>query len=955
MYPFKKIESKWSVKWQKSKLYEPNLKTAKKPYYNLMMFPYPSAEGLHVGNMYAFVGSDIHGRFKRMNGFDVFEPIGLDGFGIHSENYAMKIGAHPTTQAKRSEKNFYRQLQAIGSGFAWDEHLETYDPEYYKWTQWVFIQMFKRGLAYRKKALVNWCPSCQTVLADEQVINGKCERCGTETFKKDLEQWFFKITKYADRLLKNLDNIDWSERIKIAQRNWIGKSEGALIKFEIRGPNFGQLEVFTTRPDTLFGATYLVLAPEHKIIENLKIKIENWDAVQKYILRAKKKSEADRTAEGGQVFGVELAGIKVINPANGMEIPVYVADYVIGSYGTGAVMAVPAHDQRDFEFAKKFSLPIKPVINISATRDDAKHIQEFEPKRKIVAVVENGKGELLTLNWGPKLGGRLFIGGTIEQGEFPLETAKREILEETGFYDLEHIHTGEETFRYRYFAYSKNKAFEADTNFVHFKLRSDMKKDTRLEKTERGNFEVQWISPQKADAEITENLHRYALEKFIMGRAYVGEGWLFNSGKFDGMDSEEAKWKITEFVKGERKTNFRLRDWLISRQRYWGPPIPMINCDDCGWQPVPDKDLPVKLPFVKDFRPTGSGVSPLASVKSFYKVKCPKCGKGARRETDVSDTFLDSSWYFFRYIDTKNKKAAFDKKIAKKWLPAEMYIGGAEHAVLHLLYTRFVTMVFNDMGLIDFDEPFKKFRAHGLLIKEGMKMSKSKGNVVNPDEYIKKFGADTLRAYLMFLGPFQQGGDWRDEGIMGIVRFLNRVYSAGSEFAAMKRSKKENVSDWMHAHIKSVTEDITNLSYNTCISEMMIAFKRIEEGEDKNPADFEALLKLLAPFAPHIAEELWAKLGHNPSTRAKHGAGRSKSIHLETWPKFDASKFQAKTFELIIQINGRVRGKTTAKFGLAEAEAKELAMKEPNFSQYIAGNNIKKVIFVPNKLINFVI
>ena len=752
-YDFKKIEKKWTSVWLKDKVYEPfdlaqgkpdldlpriGRGKPKNPFYNLMMFPYLSAEGLHVGNVYAFVGADIYGRKKRMEGFDIFEPIGLDGFGIHSENYALKTGKHPKEQAKISKKNFYRQLNMIGNGFSWDERLETYDPEYYKWTQWIFVQMFKNGLAYRKKSSVNWCPKCLTVLADEQVLGGECERCGTKVVKKELEQWFFKITDYAERLLSDLDKIDWSERVKIAQKNWIGKSEGALIKFKIMGSKFsaGELEVFTTRPDTLFGCTYVVVSPEHPLIQEYEnaprpkeeLGITNFEEVKKYAGEAKKKTSEERISEGREKTGIELKGIKAVNPANKEEIPVWVADYVLAGYGTGAIMAVPAHDERDREFAEKFNLPISNA---------------------------------------------------------PLA------------------------------------------------------------------------------------------------------------------DKEE----VIKKVEGRVQINYHLRDWLISRQRYWGPPIPMIFCKKCDWQPVPEKDLPVLLPDIKNFNPTGTNKSPLATVEEFIKTKCPKCGGEARRETDVSDTFLDSAWYFFRYPDVKNKKEPFSKKTIKKWLPVDMYTGGAEHAVLHLLYTRFITKVFHDWGLIDFDEPFKKFRAHGLLIKDGAKMSKSKGNVVNPDEYIKKFGADVLRMYLMFLGPFAEGGDFRDESIAGIDRFLNRVWNLWQKIKDENDSKVSETI--LHQSIKKVGEDIEKLHYNTAISQLMILLSGLEKGCGEK--SFKTFLKLLAPFAPFITEELW---------------GGKTSIHKSEWPEYDEKKTKEEIKTIIVQINGKVRDKFEAANDISEDDIK---------------------------------
>jgi leucyl-tRNA synthetase len=834
-YNPRKIETKWRKIWKQKGVYEPDLKRAKKPFYNLMMFPYPSAEGLHVGNMYAFTGSDIYGRFKRMRGYDVFEPIGLDGFGIHSENYAIRAGVHPTKQAKISEKRFYKQLEMIGNGFAWKEKLETYDPNYYKWTQWIFVKMFKNGLAYRKKAEVNWCPSCKTVLADEQVINGKCERCSTEVVKRELEQWFFRITKYAERLLRNLEKIDWSERVKIAQREWIGKSEGATIKFEVKSPKSkvksqkskvkSFLEVFTTRPDTLFGATYMVLAPEHSIIKNLKLKIKNYDKIKKYVERAKKKTGLERLTEDKQKTGVELKEIKAVNPATKKEIPIFVADYVLMAYGAGAIMAVPSHDSRDWDFAEKYGLAKRQVI--------------VPPSRS--------------------------------------------------------------------------------------KLKTQSSK---------------------------------------LKEAYEGEGILINSGKFNGMDSEKAKWAITKFVGGKKTVQYHLRDWLISRQRYWGPPIPMIYCEECGWQSAPENQLPVKLPFVKDFRPKGTAESPLATVKSFYETKCPACDKKARRETDVSDTFLDSAWYYLGYLmKSGNWKLGFGNsafaKLTRRWLPVNLYTGGAEHSVLHLLYVRFLAMALYDMGLLHFEEPFPKFRAHGLLIKEGAKMSKSKGNVVTPDEYIKRFGADILRMYLMFLAPFEQGGDFRDAGIIGIKRFLERIWrfyaDAKQRISANPQIKEKKFVDsdkfvdlnrLIHKTIKKVTEDIEDLRFNTAISALMILFNELEKQTQLSIVNGQLFLKLLAPFAPHLSEELW----HQHQSASTHSA----SIHLEKWPKYDPKVIAERTFELIIQVNGKVRGRLIAPVGITKKEAAALASEIEVVKKYLA-TEPKNIIFVPNKLINFVV
>ncbi|PIS17191.1 MAG: leucine--tRNA ligase [Candidatus Nealsonbacteria bacterium CG09_land_8_20_14_0_10_42_14] len=818
-YNPQEIEKKWRTYWEKNKVFQVDLSKAKKPYYNLMMFPYPSAEGLHVGNVYAFTGSDIHGRFRRMQGYDVFEPIGFDAFGIHSENFAIKKGIHPKVLIKKNTDNFREQLKSLGCLFDWRYEVDTTKPDYYRWTQWLFLQLYKADLAYRKKAPVDWCPSCKTVLADEQVISGRCERCDSEVIQKQTEQWFFKITKYAEKLLKNLDWIDWSERTKLSQKNWIGKSEGADIDFGIDGFN-EEIKVFTTRPDTLFGATFMVLSPEHPLAEKIT-KEENKVNVEKYREEARKKSDLERTELAKEKTGV-FTGSYAINPVNNSKIPIWIADYVLVSYGYGAIMAVPAHDQRDFDFAKKYDLPIIEVISVDG--------------------------------------------------------------------------------------------------------------QTRA-----------------------------------LSEAYIGEGILINSGKFNEIESKKAKWEITKFVKGKKTINYHLRDWLISRQRYWGPPIPIIYCQKCGIVPVPEKDLPVLLPYVKNFRPTGTGESPLASVENFVKTKCPKCNGPAKRETDVSDTFLDSSWYYLRYPSVGEKNSVLEienckleipwnQQITRRWLPVDMYIGGQEHAVLHLMYTRFITMVLKDLGLINFEEPFRKFRAHGLLTKGGAKMSKSKGNVVNPDDYYKKYGADTLRMYLMFIGPFEQGGDWQDRGVIGIARFLEKVWRLQKKVENGIQSKKLDIS--VNKTIKKVTEDLENLQYNTAISALMILTNEMA-GEEKLPASrYQTLITMLAPFAPYISEELWHQLAERSEGSRRDLSlrlGNKNSAHNQQWPKYDPKLIKEEKITLIVQINGKVRDKIEVACGISEKEARELTLNREKVKKHILGKEVKKVIFVKGKLINIVV
>ncbi|MBI2616686.1 leucine--tRNA ligase [Candidatus Gottesmanbacteria bacterium] len=823
-------ESKWQEKWQKEKVYQPDIKKAPKPFYNLMMFPYPSAEGLHVGNMYAFTGADIYGRFMRMKGLGVFEPIGLDGFGIHSENYAIKIGKHPAQQAKVSQQNFYRQLTSIGNGFAWESKLETYDPAYYKWTQWIFIQLFKRGLAYRKKSPVNFCPSCKTVLSDEQVIEGRCERCKSVVEKREMEQWYFRITAYADRLLKDLETLNWTNKVKVAQRNWIGKTEGLLEDWQIDGMDV-KLTTFTTWPHTSWGSTFIVISPEHPIISTL-VKGTSYEKGAKEfckIVISENKKDPQAAIKDKKGYFI---GRFAINHLTGWKMKIFIANFAVMEFGTGIVKCNPAHDQKDFEFAKKYDLPIVPVI-----------------------VPKDGK---------------------------PLD-------------------------------------------------------------------------PKKLD------------------HAYIGEGVMEKAGEFTGMPTEKAKGLIADYIinkgNGKKTVTMHLRDWCISRQRYWGPPIPMIYCDACKkWYPVAEEDLPVKLPFIKNYQPTGTGKAPLAQDPDFYHVKCPHCGGQARRETDVSDTFLDSAWYQFRYPSTRcaaSGQVPWDPEITKKWLPVNIYIGGAEHSVLHLLYSRFITMVFHDMGLLDFDEPFTRFYAHGLIIAEGAKMSKSRGNVIIPDSYIKKYGADTLRTYLMFLGPFDHGGDFRDTGIAGMYKFLSRVWRlANSVILNPDTIGTKNLKNTkaMHRCIKEVTEDLENLRYNTAIAHIMEYVNQLTENNP--PADgqitekhIKSLLLLLAPFAPHMTEELWQEIQLTVNSKQKTEKEVFNSIHKYPWPSYDEKFLVEDQTIIVVQINGRLRDSFSIQSPKAalQEEVEKKAKSSAKVQKHLEGKTIRKTVFVPGKLINFVV
>ena len=797
------VERKWQRTWQErgTNLFtDAALAAAKNPYYNLMMFPYPSAEGLHIGNLYAYTGADVNGRYWRLNGKDVFEPIGFDAFGIHSENHALKVGRNPNDLIPENIANFTRMLKRFGGMYDWNHVVNTTHPSYYRWTQWVFLKLFHGGLVERREAPVNWCPSCHTVLANEQVLQGLCERCETPVAQRRLPQWFFKIAQYAERLLDNLDTIDWSEVTKKAQANWIGRSLGAEVDFRAGGE---PIRVFTTRPDTLFGATYLVLAPEHPAVARLTT-AEQSEAVAAYMAEVSARDLVERQKDDKEKTGV-FTGSHAINPVNGAAIPIWVADYVLMDYGTGAIMAVPGHDQRDFEFASAFDLPIVRVIAAAG------------------------------------------------------ETAQTPLAE-----------------------------------------------------------------------------------------AFVGDGVMVNSGRFDGLSVAAGKEAVVRWLADEQgaarpQVNYRLHDWCVSRQRYWGPPIPIVHCDACGAVPVPEAQLPVELPHLEDFRPDDSGIGPLQRAKDWYDTACPSCGAAAHRETDVTDNFLCSGWYFLRYPSTGSGEQALHPALTRKWLPVDSYIGGNEHAVLHLMYARFLTMALHDLGVLDFDEPFTRFRAHGLLISEGRKMSKSRGNVVSPDAVIDRHGADTMRLYLLFLGPYEQGGDWQDKGIQGPRSFLNRLWQTTLE--ADDGAAAPAVERALHKTIKQVTEQTAAQQFNTAIAAMMEYLNVVRAGgRTPRRAEVAPLVILLAPYVPHIAEELHERLGH--ATPIFEGAA---------WPRFDAAKLVAETVEIAVQVNGRVRGRVTAQAGADEAAAITLAEAHDNVARHLAGKTVRKTIFVPDKLLSFVV
>ncbi len=1187
-YDHKKIESKIQREWEKKKLYKVVDNRGKK-FYPLVEFPYPSGAGMHVGHIRSYTAMDIVARKRRMEGYNVLYPIGWDAFGLPTENYAIKTGQKPAVVTKKNTDTFRKQLKSLGFSFDWSREINTTDPKYYKWTQWIFLQLFKKGLAYKAKSYINWCLSCKIGLANEEVVDGKCERCGGNTEKREKEQWMLAITKYADRLHQDLDLVDYPERVKIQQRNWIGKSEGAEIEFKINLPPdplpkeggktvlgtfplgrlggvkgvfgyhttdpkawralqdrvlemrknpteaeeklwqllrknltgyhfrrqhivgrfvvdfvclekslivevdgdihdcqvsedqerteflsengfrvirfrneeitgnlekvrekikeelealpFGEgwsgidsVKVFTTRADTLFGATYLVLAPEHPLVRELGDGIENLGEVLKYVSSARRKSEVERTNEEKEKTGIELKGIKVVNPANSEEIPVWTADYVLPDYGTGAIMAVPAHDERDFTFAKKYNLPVTQVIAEETGQKREKETFKdggagvvFDPKTQLYAV-ERWRDD-----------GRLgFFAGGKEERETAYEAVIREVKEESGFYDFRYVERVKVCYAHYY-----NKAKKENRNVraecVLFILNSSKQNTPQLEKHE--NFEVVWLPAEKileafqqrnadnsydhyivflkagVSRAIELGFDRKSDPKVFYTQPFVGEGILENSGNFTGLKSKDAWPKIVKKVGGKIVTKFKLRDWVFSRQRYWGEPIPLVFCPACakkcgslasaglrkqgfrnfreenaGWIPVPEKDLPVKLPEVKSYKPTDTGESPLVSISKWVNTKCPKCKGPAKRETDTMPNWAGSSWYYLRYTDPKNDKEFASKKNLKYWMAplpdppqrggreskvlpfgediggVDWYNGGMEHTTLHLLYSRFWHKFLYDLKLVPTVEPYRKRTSHGMILGEGgVKMSKSLGNVVNPDDVVKIYGADTLRVYEMFIGPFEDAVAWSTESIIGSRRFIEKVWRIGQKVCqrdslTISLSKslfdmRNHLRKLLHKTIKKVSEDIESMRFNTAISSMMILATEMEsafaQGYGVTREDFKKFLQILAPFASYVTEELYNQLriaNYQLETEGK----KYNSIHASQWPKWDANLIKDDEIKIAVQVNGKVRAEILIETNDSEESVKRKALMDPGVSKYIIDGDVKKVIYVKSRLINIV-
>lgn len=960
-YNPKEIEPKWQKKWEADGIYQVNFDSKKPKFVGFGMFNYPSGAGIHVGHVRNFTIPDVVTRVKRQQGFESYQPVGWDSFGLPAENFAIKTGVAPQESTKNAIKKYHDQYRAMGWAVDWSKEINTTDPEYYKWTQWCFTKLFEHKLAYQQESPQWWCDQCKTVLADEQVIGGKCWRHdGADdpyVTKRNLRQWFFKITEFADEMLEHTDDLDWTQSVRSSQKSWIGRSVGAEVTFAIDGSK-EVVKVFTTRPDTLYGATFLVLAPEHPIVERITTKDQK-DAVTKYANATIRKSDVQRQQDADKEKTGVFTGAYAINPANDEKIPVWIADYVLTGYGTGAIMAVPAHDQRDYEFARMFKLPVLHVIDpvFGEPQGDEVH------KDKIIAIVLNPKtGKVIVLDWGERKerhGGNMLIGGGVEGDEDIVEAAKREITEETGYSDVKFIKQTPMRGHGYFFSNVKNKNYCGHCTGLLFELNSEQKVDLNLDEGEKDKFTVTWVDKAKVATMLHDGIHEAFYRNLMLDECYGGEGQMVNSGGYDGMSSSEVREKIVADLakKGvaEEKVNYKMRDWLISRQRYWGAPIPIIHCEKCGPVAVPEKDLPVVLPEIENYKPTGGNASVLAGVDEWVNTTCPKCDGPGKRETDTMDGYVCSSWYFLRYLDPQNTKAAWDTDQASKWMPIDFYNGG-DHATAHLLYARFFTRFFYKLGLINTPEPFKKMVFNGKIkAHDGSPFSKSKGNGIDPLEVIEQgYGADAIRLYEMFAAPVELDVLWDEQGIPGAYRFINRIWNITQDYLAAKPSDvtadDKVLLTATHKAIKKATDDLEHDRYNTAIAacmELVNAMYKVKEASDMRQNDawrfaIESVLQLVAPFAPHAMEELWHDMGHKDT------------IHVDHWPVWDEAMLVSDTMQIVVQVNGKVRATIEVSADADEAVITKTAQSDENVQKYLQGEP-KKTIYVPNKLVNFVV
>lgn len=937
-YEPKHIEGYWQKTWEEEGIYTVSDSVLDRDnFFALVEFSYPSGN-LHVGHWYAFAVPDIIARFKRMQGYNVLYPMGFDAFGLPAENAAIKLGADPKVWTYEQMDKMRLQLRSMGASFDWNREIVSCDPSYYKWTQWMFNQFLKNDLVYRAVTKVNWCSKDQTILANEQVVDGMCERCGTEVEQRDQEQWMLRITKFADALIDDLDTLNWPHAIKESQKNWIGRSEGSEIDFKVKESDT-KITVFTTRADTLFGVTYVVLAPEHTLVKDLIKEALNTEAISQYITETKKKSELDRQ-QAKEKTGVVIEGVFAINPVNGEEIPVWIADYVLAGYGTGAVMAVPAHDERDFEFAKKYNLPIKMVVIPRIVDEKNPHRKEWPTveKNNVHAVVYNPTDNTyLTLKW-KNFDWKTIVLGGIEDGEDVVEAARREVREETGYKNLIFKKYLGNPIRSEYSASHKEQNRIAYSTGVYFELENTDREE--VSKEEQNLFDVVWMP---ASEFLPKNITNVELSCWLdrisgIDKPFCDDGVLI-SDTYHGLFSKEARVKITEAVGGRLVKTYRLRDWGISRQRYWGCPIPIVYDPEGNAHPVPDEHLPWILPTDVDHTPDGT--APLARSKELFERTESLFGTGWRPEVETMDTFVDSSWYFYRYLDSKNMDEFASQKAIQSWMPIDLYIGGAEHTTMHVLYSRFWVKALHSIGLVDHAEAYKIRKNRGLILgPDGNKMSKSKGNVINPDEIVDRLGADTVRMYLGFMGPYgvTVNYPWDPNGVVGVRRFLERVWRL--QFVL---DDALEIDTLLHKTIKKVTEDIEDSKFNTAISAMMVLINQYEKQSAVSQSAFEALLQLLAPFAPHMTEEIWRKtLGH------------TESIHLSTWPTYDALKIEEESIVVGVQVNGKVRGELSVTKEMTQEEVFVQAKNIPGVAKWLDGQVIKKELYVPGKIISFV-
>ncbi len=957
-YNPKELEPKWQKKWLADKTYAAvDFDTKRPKYVMLTEFPYPSGDGLHLGHTREYTLGDIMARHKRQTGYNVMYPMGYDAFGLPTENFAIKHKIAPQVATKNNTDNFLKQFQSLGFSFDWDRMVNTTDPSYYKWTQWLFLQFFKEGLAYQDEVDINWCPHCKTGLANEEVVNSRHERCDTLVEKKTLKQWMLRITDYADRLIDGLQDVDYPSRIADQQVNWIGRSKGAEVDFAMGEHT---IKVFTTRPDTLFGATFVVLAPEHPLVEQITTNDQK-AAVNSYIKATQAKTEIERQDTNREKTGV-FTGAHAINPVNGQKVPVWIADYVLTGYGTGAIMAVPAHDERDFAFAQKFEIPIKSVIApeyidlVTPTREGVEFV-EREVAQCIVKHPTEDKYLLLKrVSWDTP--SYSFIVGGRDKGETFADAAVRELLEEAGYkHPGEVVELGHSFYTEFYHEHKKlNRRAYIHNFYIQLK---DLDQDPVSEEESQIN-QVVWVDRNEVFDLVHGEGPKEVYRQLIDGpSAYGGEGIMINSGKYDGLASSEARDKIVADLakagKGKERINYRLRDWIFSRQHYWGEPIPIIHCPKDGAVAVPDNQLPVELPPVEHYEPTDTGESPLAAIEDWVNTTCPTCGGPAKRETDTMPNWAGSSWYYLRYYDAHNDKAFADRKKLEYWGAVDMYLGGMEHTTLHLLYSRFWHQFFYDQGLVPTPEPYAARRGQGIILAaDGTKMSKSKGNIVNPSEIIDQgYGADSVRLAIAFLAPFDQTTPWSPEGVGGTFRFLQRVWTLTQEYLEVN-SKSEKLNSTLrtatHKAIKKVSHDLSDMGFNTAVSALMEYVNELykikaDDGYQATnwPESLEVLLKLLAPFAPHISEELWQQLGHK------------ETIHTSEWPVYDEQYLVSNTMTIVVQVNGKVRSTLVVASENDEASIVSAAKADKKVASYLSGKQIRKTIYVLGKLVNFVV